>query len=173
MANHLHVSGALSENETRELVKASRSGVVGPTALYYAGVTAPAISAAMAVFTSNALGRVGMAENWVNLCASIVAAMAGISWYLIFVRWSNRRKFGRNAELGDNIAIHISERGLTLKHANVETSIAWPGIERIQRDSKHTIVFVEHYRPILIPHTWFNSRETREEFLSALEKGAV
>ena len=53
------VSGQLRDKDTRRLVSETRSSSIGPTALYYAGVTAPVISAGMALVARNDGGLVG------------------------------------------------------------------------------------------------------------------
>jgi len=44
----VRLSGTLSEKELKSLARRVRSGHIGPTSVYYAGVTAPAIAAGMA-----------------------------------------------------------------------------------------------------------------------------
>ncbi|MEO1101412.1 MAG: YcxB family protein [Pseudomonadota bacterium] len=173
MAEELTVSGTLTEQDMTKLIKVSRTSTVGPTALYYAGVTAPAISAAMAVVTRAALTNAHFLDYWINFWSSIMAALTGISWYLIFVRWSDRRKAGRASDLEGETKLSAGDNGLILKRDQVETRIGWGAISRIQSTRKHTVVFVTHQSPIVIPHNWFADRETQSSFLDALQKGAA
>ncbi len=173
MAEALTVSGTLTEQDMTKLVKVARANTIGPTALYYAGVTAPAVSAAMAVVTNAALTDAHLPDYWVSFWSSIMAALTGISWYLIFVRWSDRRKAGRSSDLEGETELSADEEGLLLKRAQIKTRIGWAAISRIQSTRKHTVVFVTQHSPIVIPHAWFVDRETQASFLTALEKGAA
>ena len=91
MHTQLSISGALSKRDAKRLTNAIRSGTVGPTTLYYAGVTAPIIAAGMALISRSALDKIDVSAYWVTMLSALAAAMTGIVWYLIFMRWSYRR----------------------------------------------------------------------------------
>ena len=78
MSEALTVSGLLTEKDVKKLTRLARGGTVGPTAVYYAGVTAPIISASMSVMVRNTLDHIGASPYWQWLIASLVAAFAGI-----------------------------------------------------------------------------------------------
>ena len=59
MSESVKTSGLLTEKDVKRLARLTRGGTVGPTAVYYAGVTAPVISAGMALLTRTAFKSVG------------------------------------------------------------------------------------------------------------------
>lgn len=151
----LTVQGQLLEKDIKKLARASRTSVVGPTALYYAGVTAPIISAGMALVAKNALGMVGATPYWQLLLSAIIAAFAGITWYLIFMRWSYRHKVGRGNELTEVSDVRLEDDVLVLKRGPIEMRIAKTGIKEVVDKRGFTIVRFEGVDPLIIPDRWF------------------
>lgn len=151
----LTVQGQLLEKDIKKLARASRTSVVGPTALYYAGVTAPIISAGMALVAKNALGMVGATPYWQLLLSAIIAAFAGITWYLIFMRWSYRHKVGRGNELTEVSDVRLEDDALVLKRGSIEMRIAKTGIKEVVDKRGFTIVRFEGVDPLIIPDRWF------------------
>ncbi|MEL7231794.1 MAG: hypothetical protein AAGJ85_04725, partial [Pseudomonadota bacterium] len=125
------------------------------TALYYAGVTAPIISAGVALVVKNALVRVGATDYWQLLGSAIIAAFAGITWYLIFMRWSYRHKVGRGNELTEVSQVCLEEDVLVLTRGPIETRIARSGIKEVVDKRGFTIVRFEGVDPLIIPDRWF------------------
>ena len=62
--DRLVVSGRMSQKELKRITRRMRSSILGPTAIYYAGVTAPAISAGMATVVASVLERAGWRSGW-------------------------------------------------------------------------------------------------------------
>lgn len=151
----LTVKGQLLDKDLKKLARASRTSVVGPTALYYAGVTAPIISAGVALMAKNALGIVGATPYWQLLLSAIIAAFAGITWYLIFMRWSYRHKVGRGNELTQVSNVRLEEGALILTRGPIETRIEKSAITEVVDKRGFTIVRFEGVDPLIIPDRWF------------------
>ncbi|MEM1389920.1 MAG: YcxB family protein [Pseudomonadota bacterium] len=167
----LTVEGQLLEKDIKKLARASRTSVVGPTALYYAGVTAPIISAGMALVVKNALGMLGTTPYWQLLLSAIIAAFAGIVWYLIFMRWSYRHKVGRGNELTEVSHVRLDEDALILGRGPIETRISSQGIREIVEKRGFTIVRFEGVDPLIIPDRWFDKdKAARKAFQAQLKK---
>ena len=172
MAETLTISGRLSEKDQRKLIDAAKGDSIGPTTLYYAGVTAPVIGAGMAVFGRDTLANLDfLSPYWLALLSTILAAMAGIVWYLIFVRWSMRR--------GDNILlledydkeVTLEQNHITLKRRKVETRIELSDIEMIKDRGGDIIIRFKSAAPIFIPKHWFEDQTPlQERFLQQLKE---
>lgn len=167
------ISGRLSDKDARRLVNETRSSSIGPTALYYAGVTAPVISAGMALVGRGALETTPVSEYWVWLLSSLMAAMAGIVWYLIFVRWSYRHRAGRAAETGGTTHIDLAPEGLHIIRGAVETRIAWSAVTKVQTRRGYTLVLFDGADPLIVPDKWFGKdKSSARAFKMRLKQGA-
>lgn len=169
----LSISGELNAADMKRVTRASRKSAVGPTSVYYAGVTVPFITAGMAFMASSAAKSAGFSEYWTLFSAALLAAMAGISWYLIFVRLATARSVGRASDLGAEIEVNLTDDALHVKRAFVETRIEWQGIARIQKNPKHILIHVHSRAPVIIPHAWFRgNKQAKRDFIAALEERA-
>jgi len=166
----LTASGRLREGDLRKMTRALRGGTIGPTTLYYAGVTAPVISAGMSLVAKGALKQAGLTPYWQLLLAAIVAAMAGIVWYLIFMRWSYRQKSCRSSEVAIETIVTLSEHSIEVLRGDVETRIGFDAVQAIERIGKSTFIRVRGASAIMIPDHWFQSGEIRHTFVTELEK---
>ncbi|MEM1088370.1 MAG: YcxB family protein [Pseudomonadota bacterium] len=167
----LTVEGQLLEKDIRKLARALRTSVVGPTALYYAGVTAPIISAGMALVVKNALVTVGATPYWQLMLSAIIAAFAGIVWYLIFMRWSYRHKVGRGNELTAASKVLLEDEALVIVRGPIETRIARNAIKTVIEKRHFTIVDFDGVDPLIIPDRWFEKDKTaRKAFLTQLKR---
>jgi len=162
------VSGELGEKQIKQLARRVRRGHVGPTSVYYAGVTAPAITAGMATIVGASLSRAGVAGEWVVITSSLVAAMAGITWYLIFMRWSYRHSYGRSSELRKTTHIEADELGVYLTRGTIRTRISWDGIDSIATDMKFSRLHVLDGDDVLIPSAWFKNGKERKAAIAHL-----
>jgi hypothetical protein len=173
MSEKLLVSGLLSERDLKRLTQLTRSSMIGPTALYYAGVTAPIISASMSVLVREVMRNAGLNVNLQYLIAALVAAMAGISWYLIFMRWSYRSNLGRGTELVEKTEVEISEAALMIRRGGIESRINWKNIEKIKTSGQATALIIRGADAVLIPHAWFEGEKAQQKaFLTALKTRA-
>lgn len=151
------VSGKLSKKDLKRLTGATRKGTVGPTTVYYAGVTAPIISAGVAVFARNLMQHANyISPYWLFFISTIIAAFAGICWYLIFMRWSYRNKHGRSDEIDTEGRVDITDDALIVTRNHVTIQIAWAGIAEVQRKNNYVTILVESGNAILIPDHWFD-----------------
>ena len=168
----LKVSGTLREKDVKRLVSKSRSSNIGPTALYYAGVTAPVISSGVALAVRQMIIGSGMSTYWIWLISSIIAAMAGICWYLIFVRWSYRHQNGRSSELDAETAIDLVPTGVHIRRGDVETRIGWGAVEAVHQTRRDTLITFRGAGPLLIPDRWFGKdKAAAKAFKARLKEG--
>lgn len=163
MSETLSVSGRLTSRDLKRLVRTSRTGTVGPTALYYAGLTAPIISASVALLAKDVARSLGWSPFEQLLASANLAAFAGIAWYVIFMRWSYRNRPGRGTERTLDTEITAAAEGLSVRRGPVETRIAWAGVRKVDVRSGHISVFVEGADTLIIPNDWFGQDKTRRE----------
>ena len=168
MASTLAISGALSRRDAKRLTQAIRGSAIGPTTLYYAGVTAPIIGAGMAVFAQSALEKAPLSAYWVVMLSAILAAVAGIVWYLIFIRWSYRHHHGRSAEMQQTTQVEITHAALIIRRGLIETRIDWDAIDEINSKRSYTIITFDGAEPLMLPHDWFGEKTACEIFMHRL-----
>lgn len=155
MEQEVVIAGLLTERDVKRLAQLSRGGVVGPTAVYYAGVTGPMVSAGTALVTRQALQQAGMSDYWQLLLSTLIAALAGIAWYLIFIRWSYRHRYGRGTEIRSETEIVASARGLTVTRGDIKTQIGWPAVNTIETLRNYTVVTFDGADALIVPDRWF------------------
>ncbi|MCA8902448.1 MAG: YcxB family protein [Hyphomonas sp.] len=173
MTERLSVSGLLTEKDVKKLTRLARGGTVGPTAVYYAGVTAPIISASMSVMVRNTLEHVGASAYWQWLLASLVAAFSGIAWYLIFIRWSYRHGHGRGNETSEATRIDLEDEHLVVRRGGVEIRASWTAVSDVSASRSHVTIMIDGADPLIIPNTWFgNDKSARKAFLVRLNEKA-
>ena len=150
------VSGKMTSKDVKKLSKALRTGTIGPTTVYYAGVTAPIISAGVGVFTRQVLHNADFISGyWLWFLSTLIAAFAGISWYLIFIRWAYRNTYGRGEEADSETHIKLTETGIVVTRAHITSTIEWAGIKEIRRKSGFAAVLSDNNHSVLIPDRWF------------------
>ena len=171
MGHTLAISGSLSKRDARRLTSAIRTGTVGPTTLYYAGVTAPVIGASMALVSQGALEHVNFSAYWTTMISAIIAAMAGITWYLIFMRWAYRHQHGRAAEMDQVTEVLLEDDALIVRRELVETRIDWEAISEIISKRSYTVVRFDGADPLMLPHDWFGEKTACEIFMRRLGQG--
>jgi hypothetical protein len=155
MSRVLTISGRLQDRHLKQLVRISRDSTVGPTALYYAGVTAPVVSASVALLARRLMIELGLTPFWQLMASAQLAALAGIAWYLIFMRWSYRHRSGRGTERSLETVVAASEAGLSVRRGPVETRIGWEGVRRTIRGTDHLAIFIDGADALIIPDDWF------------------
>lgn len=153
------IDGQLTSKQVRKLVRSIRTGQVGPTSVYYAGVTAPAIAAGMAAVVSASLDRAGWGNEQVWFCASLVAAMAGISWYLIFMRLSYRHSYGRGSEHESKTHLEADELGVFWTRGALRVRVDWFGVSDIDLKRDHIRIAIPDGQDVLVPKAWFENRK--------------
>lgn len=170
MTEILRISGTLLKKDLKRLTGTTRTGTVGPTTIYYAGVTAPIISAGVSSFTRSALHQFhSLPEYWLLLISTLIAAFAGICWYLIFMRWSYRNTHGRGDEASSETQIELMPDALILRRSHVTYNIKWPAVLEIQKKSGFVAIIVQDGHTILIPDHWFGKdKDARDAFYTQL-----
>ncbi|WP_321488034.1 YcxB family protein [uncultured Hyphomonas sp.] len=173
MTEPLTVTGLLTTRDVRKLTRLARGGTVGPTAVYYAGVTAPIISASMSVLMRNAMIMVGASPYWQWLVAALVAAFAGIAWYLIFIRWSYRHAHGRGTETRLETSISLEDEALVIRRGGIETRADWGSVTDVSASGGHVTVRLDGAAPLIVPNAWFGkNKAARQAFLARLKEKA-
>ncbi|MEL6857443.1 MAG: YcxB family protein [Pseudomonadota bacterium] len=162
------ISGALKKRDAKRLTNAIRGSTVGPTTLYYAGVTAPVIGASMALLSQTALERINASEYWTFMLSALLAAFAGIAWYLIFMRWSYRHQHGRDGEMAQTTEVEIADDVLIVRRGLIETRIQWDAIEQIKSTRSYTLILFDGAEPVMLPHDWFGEKTACEIFMKRL-----
>lgn len=167
------ISGLLSQKDLKRLTRMTREGTVGPTAVYYAGVTAPIISASVSLMVKNASAMVGLPPYWQWFLSALVAAFAGISWYLIFTRWSYRRSHGRGTEMTQETEITLADDVLNVRRGGIETRIDWASVKSVRTRRGYTSVRVDGADALIVPDEWFGGdRAVRKDFIDTLKQKA-
>lgn len=172
MGHTYTIQGALTKRDARRMTRAIRSGTVGPTTLYYAGVTAPVIGASMALVSEGALSHVSFSPYWTFMLSAIVAAMAGIAWYLIFMRWAYRHQHGRAAEMDQTTEVILGEESLIIRRELVETRVDYEAIREIISRRSYTLVIIDGADPLMLPHDWFGEKTACQIFMRRLGQGS-
>ncbi len=172
MSDPIQISGVLTKKDAKRLTTAIRGSTIGPTTLYYAGVTAPIIGAGMALMAQNALEKAAISPYWVTMLSAIIAAMAGIVWYLIFIRWSYRHRHGRSAEMQETTHAAISDTGLTILRGAIETRIPWGAVTEIKEERSYTLLRFDGTDPLMVPKSWFQKDKTAcKAFIERVKAG--
>lgn len=165
----IRLSGTLAEKDVKRLVRLTRGSNIGPTATYYAGVTAPVISAAMAIFSKSAFQSINLGAWWTFFLSAILAALAGIVWYLIFMRWSYRHTYGRGIELTAPTDITVDRDALSVARGPISTRIEWPAVRAVHDRRGYIAVIVDGADALIVPNRWFKGdKSARKAFLSRL-----
>lgn len=172
MGQSYSIQGSLSKRDARRMTKAIRTGNVGPTTLYYAGVTAPIIGASMALVSEGALSHINFSPYWTIMVSAMIAAMAGIAWYLIFMRWAYRHQHGRAAEMNQNTEVRLEDDQLIIRRDLVETRIDWEAISEIISKRSYTLILFDGADPLMLPHDWFGEKTACEIFMRRLGQGS-
>ncbi len=162
------VSGTITPKHVKEFVKARRKGVFSSMTVYYAGVTAPAISAGAYALAQYALMQIQMTPQYVMLGATLMAAASGISWYLIFQRLTARGKSTRDTESTHQQRVTINARGVEVSNGGVTTYIKWSAVTDICCTSKYLVIVADGAQDVFMPLDWFDGREHMEASLKKI-----
>ncbi|MFC6197942.1 hypothetical protein [Ponticaulis profundi] len=166
----LSAGGSYKQRELKRIARRMRRSVLGPTSVYYAGVTAPAIAAGMATVCSAAFSRAGWDPYWVLMASAIMASMAGISWYLIFMRLAYRHGFGRGTEKNETTNMRFDWQGVTWERGQMRAEVAWPGISGIDLKKSFIHVRVIDGEDLILPRSWFQRRTDMKDFADKLTR---
>lgn len=164
------VEGTLDDTDLKQLSRLARASYVGPVTTYYAGVTAPIVSAGVAVMTRAVLLSASVPAVWALLAAALLAATAGIVWFLIFMRWSYRQHFAADTRLDPRLEIALDSGGIRMCRGPVTLYVGWPAVRRIRRTRRHTAIVFDGADPVIVPHHWFVDRAARNAFFKRLER---
>jgi hypothetical protein len=174
MSDPLMITGKLTKGDAKKLTDTMRGSTVGPTTLYYAGVTAPVIGAGMALVAQEAFHMINLGDYWETMLSAIVAAMAGITWYLIFMRWSYRHRHGRSGEMEIVSKVTLADGWIAIRRGKVETRIDWSAVTEIKEAGSYTLVKFDGTDPLMLPNKWFGrDKSARTAFIERLKQGKV
>ncbi len=169
MTQTFSVSGQLRPKDLRRLTRVARGGTVGPTALYYAGVTAPIISASLALAVKELARSAGFTPYWQLMVPAFAAAFGGIAWYVIFTRWAYRHGAGRGTEGELETGITADETGLCVRRGDVETRIGWRAVTGLAAKDRYLSLSIRGSDALIIPDAWFGKdRAARDAFAAYL-----
>lgn len=173
MTESRKISGLLTQKDLKRLTRLRRQGTVGPSAVYYAGVTAPIISASVSLMVKNASAMIGFPPDLQWFVSALVAAFAGISWYLIFTRWSSRHSQGQDTELTHETEISLDDDVLAVRRDGIETRINWANVKSVSVRGGYISVRIDGAEALLVPDTWFGTdRAARKDFVEMLKQKA-
>ena len=101
----------------------------------------------------------------------MIAAFAGIAWYLIFTRWSYRHSHGRGTEISKITEIDVEGGGLVVRRGAITTHIGWRAITEIKHVRGATAILVDGADALLVPDSWFGrDKAARQAFSKALKR---
>lgn len=156
------VAGRLSSKQLKAFARARRTKAMGPTTIYYAGVTAPAVSAGMGSVTYWTLNAIAWPPQWSLIASAVLAAMAGISWYLVFMRLGGRTGVGRNGELADDTRVIVDDAGVDVLRGEIRTLVGWKAVRDITISKTYIALIIDGANDILIPMEWFGGPEAMQ-----------
>lgn len=165
-------SGQLCEKDVKRAVKHLRSSEISLTTFYYAGATAPIISSAMGFLARKTFENAQFSEYWVQLLGAIIAALAGITWFLIFLRWAYAPGSGRGNELTEATEVEITEEHLIVTRGAIRSHIGWSAIKGVKAVAGYTTIEVEGVPAIVVPSSWFADKKERLAFQGAVSEKA-
>ncbi|MEL6258225.1 MAG: YcxB family protein, partial [Pseudomonadota bacterium] len=88
------------------------------------------------------------------LLSTLMSALAGVSWYLIFMRWSKRETGGRAGENQLETQIASSNEGLIVRRGAVETSAPWSEVKLKRENRDALILSIAGAGTVLVPRRW-------------------
>ncbi|MBB36400.1 MAG: hypothetical protein CME88_09655 [Hirschia sp.] len=162
-SDKVEVSGQLRAKQLRKFANARRSRAMGPTTIYYAGVTAPAVSAGMGTIAYWTFDSIYWPAQWTLMGSTILAAMAGISWYIVFMRLGKRTGIGRNGELQDETRIIVDDSGVDVTRGHVRTLVGWNAVCDITISRKYIALIIDGANDILLPIEWFEDEAAMKD----------
>ena len=170
----LSASGQLCEKDLKRGVKHLRKSEIGLTTFYYASATAPIISSAMGFLARSTFANAGMTPYWTQLLGAILAAMAGITWFLIFLRWTYAPGNGRGAELTIETKVALTDRVIILERGAITTHILWEAVKSIRTEKGFTTIEIDGAPAVIIPSNWFIDQQAYRAFQGAVcEKASI
>jgi len=164
--------GQLREKDVKRATQHLRQSEIGLTTFYYAGATAPIISSAMGVLARTAFTRAEFTPYWTQLLGAIIAAMAGITWFLIFLRWAYSPGSGRGTELTEETRVELRDDVIVLERGHIRKEIGWAAVKSVKSEGKFTTIEVEGAEAIVIPSNWFDDKQARIAFQGAISEKA-
>ena len=171
-ASAVCASGTLREKDVKRGTKHLLSGQIGPLTLYYAGATAPIISSAMGVVAKSAFKNAQFSDYWTMLLGAIVAALAGITWFLIFLRWSYQPGHGRGTELTHETSVELTVDALIVTRGPIRKEIRWQAVKGVKAVEGFTTIEIEGTEAVIIPSNWFEDKQARLAFQHAVSEKA-
>ena len=172
VAAAITAKGILREKDVKRGTKHLLSGQIGPLTLYYAGATAPIISSAMGVVAKTAFKNAQFSDYWAMLLGAIIAALAGITWFLIFLRWSYQPGHGRGTELTHETNVEIADHALIVIRGPIRKEIGWEAVKGVKAVEGFTTVAIEGAEAVIIPSNWFKDKQARLAFQHAVSEKA-
>ncbi|MEL6324677.1 MAG: YcxB family protein [Pseudomonadota bacterium] len=159
------IAGRYTKTDLKRLTSETRTGSVGPTTVYYAGATAPIISASVSLLARHVFQDAGLTPYWVLLLSALIAATAGITWYLIFMRMSYRQTHGRGDEADAETELRFDQQAIWMSRGAVEMRIGWDAVAEVRAGRKFLALMIDGSDTLLIPDSWFGKDKSRRNAL--------
>lgn len=172
VATAISACGLLREKDVKRATSHLRTSEIGPTTLYYAGATAPIISSAMGVVAKSAFAGAGFTAYWTYLLGAIIAALAGITWFLIFLRWSYRPGHGRGTELSEPTQVEVDDDCIVVSRGPIRTEIGWSAVKSVRASKHFTTIEIIGADAVIVPNDWFEDKQDRLNFQGAVSEKA-
>ena len=147
MATPLSISGALTKRDARRLTNAIRGSTIGPTTLYYAGVTAPIIGAGMALLSQAALETLAIIAYGQPVTRAEIEAVRGVAVskgtidVLMEAGWVKIK--GRRKTPGRPVTLGTTDK--FLEHFGLESLDVLPGRAELEAEGLLTDVIPDGF----------------------------
>lgn len=174
IAPSLSACGQLREKDIKRATRHLRSSEIGLTTFYYAGATAPIISSAMGFLARTTFANAHFTPYWTQLLGAIIAAMAGITWFLIFLRWTYSPGQGRGTELSEQTNVELTEDHVVIERGSIKTLIGWEAVKSVKTEKGFTTIEIHGADAVIVPSKWFGDEQACRAFQGAVcEKAPI
>lgn len=160
--------GQLREKDVKRATKHLRQSEIGLTTFYYAGATAPIISSAMGFLARTTFSNAHFTPYWTQLLGAIIAAMAGITWFLIFLRWTYSPGKGRGTELTEETSVKLTDDYVIIERGPIKTHVGWEAVKSVKTEKGFMTIEIDGADAVIVPSKWFVDDQSRSDFQGAV-----
>ena len=157
------VQGQLEKRELARFSNRRRTQQMGPMVIYYAGVVGPIVAASMSMVSYTSFRSINWPVEWASIASLCLAALAGICWFMIFMRWGSRKKAGRHGELELPTQVSIDRNGVKIERGGICTIIDWSAVIDVTHTRDYIALIVEGANDILLPKSWFENKDAQDD----------
>lgn len=130
-------------------------------------------SAAITMATMNILTRVAWMPHNKWLILGILIAVYLVVVQLLLRRLMDCLRVSYNDSKGSFLApsvLNVTPDGLQAESKHIKSTVAWPGVLRIQENSEYIIFYVDLIQAYLVPKRCFADAEQAREFLQQAQE---